>query len=157
MATSVQDNTTAFSKGNSDTNELKAVYGDPLKDYDPKAMIYLWHNANATEISGLDAGVLGNDDFPALVSLQYNESPRVIYHAPNIAAPAAEFNPGGFGDAGDSPDDYAITPELDKLLDVYGSKEEHGSLAMPESTAAKISKQKIGDLLAGQSYAGSGN
>jgi hypothetical protein len=100
VATTEPDISTNFSKGSSGTNELREVYGNPLKGYDPKAVIVAWTNNSETESSGLDSVVKGNDDFPENVSMDYADAPVVQYFAPNISARAEIL----FSETEDTPD-----------------------------------------------------
>lgn len=155
MATSLPDIISAFGKGHSDTNELHDVYGNPLANYDPKALMYSWYTTS--EISGLDTGVTGNNDFSTFVSLQYSDSPDITYFTPNIAAPGTDFDSGKFAQTVPVLGDLPAQPNVVAQTAMYDSGGSLGSQLSPLKTSVKIAKQKIGGLLSGQSYDGSGN
>ena len=157
MSTTKPDVNTSFSKGSSGTNELKEVYGDPFKNYDPKAVMYehLYNDGTLVELSGLDGGILGNDDWPAGMTTDYIHAPKLRWFAPNIAAPT-DINPGQFGDESEAPDD--LLQMQDDGFAVFNaivqndSGGELGSKTHPDKTSAKIAKQKVGDLIPGKSF-----
>lgn len=159
MATTKPDVNTNFSKGSSGTNELKEVYGDPFKGYDPKAIISSWKSTDGLETSGLDDVVVGNQDFVENVDMDYSGAPKIKYFAPNISARSEVL----FSETEDTPDPgepYDLTGMTQDVIDAIAenySEKLNGSLASPSETTPKIAEQAIGQLTSGESYKGSTN
>jgi len=136
MSTNLVETKTQRGFGRSDTATLEQMFpANPLPTYDPKALLQ----------SCLDGTATGNSDFGP-VNMDFIESPNhedpeglvddPFWSQPNLSSPPSGVNPS------DKP-----APPASQPLPASG----WGSSTAPSETAAKISKQRIGELIYGSS------
>lgn len=162
MATNKIEKITTFEKGTSNTNGLKALFGEEAQASDPKAILYEWSEGGET--SGLTAGVVGNDDFPEGFNINFTDAPKIDpetgHFAPDIRSPGEGITEhpevGQFGDTV-AADLESVPQAVKDVVNDHASDGSNGATTSPRKTSVQIAQQTIGELLTGKSYADSGN
>lgn len=160
MATNKIEKITNFEKGSSNTNGLKALFGNTAAESAPEKLIYEWKSDDGAEVSGLEAGVIGNDDFPEGFNINFTDAPKLKHFAPDTRSPGEGITEhpeaGQFGDE-TAADLESIPDEAKAAIDENSSDGSNGSMTSPRKTSVHIAQQTIGSLLTGKSHADSGN